>query len=519
MNNKNISSLSMLAVGTTLQRGKYRIESYLASGGFGNTYVAKNLFFNETVAIKEFFMKGVTERNAETHFVSVSNPEKETQFEEQKNKFMKEARRIRHLRSDNIVAVSDLFEENGTFYYVMDYIEGESLSEMVKGRGRLPQQEAFGYFMQILDALEVVHESGIFHLDLKPANVMVDNNGKAMLIDFGASKQMLPDGAVTTETAFCFTPGYAPLEQMEQKIDKLGAWTDLYSLGATFYYLLTAKKPPMPSDINEDGEKALNFQDDIDSSLRKLVYGLMRPVPRERFQSVEQVRAWIRKNIKKPEKLPSVVKEETPEVEEVTIIQSPVAAGTVETDVSEVTGDVENKLAKTVKKGLFSKLTAMILGVAAVVFLLGILAINQCGSKSADGASPAEDTLATESSAAAVDSPKEVVDMQYTNELLGECLYTGPVDADGKPHGKGKAQFVSNEQALSYEGNFVHGVMEGPDAVYRYKNGDIFEGSFVDNHFNEGKYKSNDGNYYIGTFDANGDLDKGSWYDKDGNKL
>ena len=113
MTQQDINNTSMLKVGTIL-RGTYRIDNYLSSGGFGNTYVATNIEFEERVAIKEFFMKGVTQRDGNHTTVSVSNAENSNSFFEQKEKFKKEARRIRLLRNPHIVNVHDLFEENGT---------------------------------------------------------------------------------------------------------------------------------------------------------------------------------------------------------------------------------------------------------------------------------------------------------------------------------------------------------------------------------------------------------------------
>ena len=118
--NNNIDTRSMLPVGTMLQGGKYRIDRYLSSGGFGNTYVATNVFFDECVAIKEFFLKGISDRDGDSITVSVSIPSNRKQFDEQNEKFKKEAYRLRKLKNEHIVAVHDLFEENGTAYYVMD---------------------------------------------------------------------------------------------------------------------------------------------------------------------------------------------------------------------------------------------------------------------------------------------------------------------------------------------------------------------------------------------------------------
>ena len=245
----------MLRVGTIL-RGIYRIDSYLSSGGFGNTYVATNVEFDERVAIKEFFMKGVTQRDENQTTISVSNSENTSSFLEQKEKFKKEARRIRQLHNEHIVAVHDLFEENGTAYYVMDYIDGESLAERLKRTERsMTEQEVLEVLPQILDALKAVHNEGFCHLDIKPSNIMLDRNGTVKLIDFGASKQISADGSLTTNapTAFARTPGYAPRELMEQNFKNIGPWTDVYSLGATLYVLLTNEKlPPLPSDIDDD---------------------------------------------------------------------------------------------------------------------------------------------------------------------------------------------------------------------------------------------------------------------------
>ena len=279
---------------TTLQGGKYRIERVLGQGGFGNTYVGYNTEFEETVAIKEFFMKGVTERDEITSVVSVSNADNIAQFEEQREKFKKEARRLRKLKSSHIVKVHDLFEENGTAYYVMDFIDGESLAERLKRIGvPLPETEVRKILLQILDALQEVHQQEIWHLDLKPGNIMVGKQGMAYLIDFGASKQIRANGSMTTSTALCYTPGYAPNEQIGQLYDRFGAWTDIYALGATLYNLLTNKKPPMAIDIEEDEADAFDFPTNVSDDMRKLVMWMMQPKRKARPQSVKDIKDFL----------------------------------------------------------------------------------------------------------------------------------------------------------------------------------------------------------------------------------
>ena len=273
---------------TTLQGGKYRIERVLGQGGFGNTYVGYNTEFEETVAIKEFFMKGVTERDETTRAVSVSNAENVQQFEEQREKFKKEARRLRKLKNEHIVKVHDLFEENGTAYYVMDFIDGESLAESMKRKGQsFSETEVRSILPQILEALREVHQNEIWHLDLKPGNIMMEKSGNAYLIDFGASKQIRANGSMTTSTALCYTPGYAPNEQIGQMYDRFGPWTDIYALGATIYNLLTNKKPPMAIDIEEDEEEAFDFPNSISEDMRKLVVWMMQPKRKARPQNVD----------------------------------------------------------------------------------------------------------------------------------------------------------------------------------------------------------------------------------------
>ena len=283
----------MLKVGTIL-RGTYRIDSYLSSGGFGNTYVATNVEFDERVAIKEFFMKGVTQRDDNQTTVSVSNLENTNSFQEQKEKFKKEARRIRQLHNPHIVNVHDLFEENGTAYYVMDYVDGENLAERLKKTGRpMTESEVRLILPQILDALKAVHDAGIWHLDLKPANIMLEKGGNVKLIDFGASKQLnVQKGGATTSTAISYTNGYAPREQMEQNYDKFGPWTDIYALGATLYNLLTNKRPPLPTDIDddisEDKHEALPFPEGV-GGLKFLVLQMMKTNRLQRPQSIDAI--------------------------------------------------------------------------------------------------------------------------------------------------------------------------------------------------------------------------------------
>jgi serine/threonine-protein kinase len=280
---------------TTLQGGKYRIERVLGQGGFGITYLGYNTETENIVAIKEFFMRGVSLRENDESTVSISVPDNRDCFFEQKEKFKKEATRIRKLNNPYIVKVHDLFEENGTAYYVMDYVDGENLSDRLKRTGKpMSEREVRKILPQILDALKAVHDTGIWHLDLKPANILLDKEGGVKLIDFGASKQLnLQKGGATTSTAISYTNGYAPREQMEQNYDKFGPWTDIYALGATLYDLLTNKRPPLPTDIDdditEDKHVSLPFPESVSNEMRSSVLWMMNTNRTKRPQKIDAI--------------------------------------------------------------------------------------------------------------------------------------------------------------------------------------------------------------------------------------
>jgi serine/threonine protein kinase len=158
----------------------------------------------------------------------------------------------------------------------------------------MTEQEVRDILPQILDALKSVHAAGIWHLDLKPANIMVDKNGNVKLIDFGASKQLnAQKGGATTSTAISYTNGYAPREQMEQNYDKFGPWTDIYALGATLYNLLTNKRPPLPTDIDDDMSEdkhiALPFPEGVSDEMKSCVLWMMKTNRLQRPQSIDAI--------------------------------------------------------------------------------------------------------------------------------------------------------------------------------------------------------------------------------------
>ena len=322
-----IENSSMLPVGTMLQGGKYRIDRYLSSGGFGNTYVVTNLYFEETCAMKEFFMKDLNLRDSNT--VTVSMPDKRPLFEAHRDKFIKEARRLRKLHNKHLIQVHDLFEENGTAYYIMDFISGESLKTRMNRLGRaMTEEEVLPILRQAIDALDAIHREQIWHLDIKPDNIMIDAKGKLYLIDFGASKQLHTVDGYTLDTSLsmALTLGYAPLEQMEQNLRLCGPWTDLYALGATLYKMLTNYSIPSPTELLYGTQ--LTFPPTVSQRMQELINWMMKPIYSLRPQSAAEVRSFLGDDKNSGEKTIAVESDNNPAEE--TIIEEQVVNPTQE---------------------------------------------------------------------------------------------------------------------------------------------------------------------------------------------
>ncbi len=277
-----------LKKGKLLQNGKYRIEGVLGQGGFGITYLAVQVGLNRKVAVKEFYMKEYCERNGDASTVSMGTSGSRELVEGFKNKFVKEAQNIASFNHNNIIRIYDIFEENGTAYYVMEYYDCGSLSDYVTRKGRLSEEEAMFFIRQIADALAYIHKRKVNHLDVKPGNILLDKKNNAILIDFGLSKHYDEVGGQTTSSPVGRSKGYAPMEQYKQGgVSQFSPSTDIYSLGATMYKLVTGETPAEADEIYEDG---LSFPADVvlSDSVRKAIEFAMQPKRKDRPQSIEE---------------------------------------------------------------------------------------------------------------------------------------------------------------------------------------------------------------------------------------
>ena len=278
-----------LPCGKTLKKDRYRIFSYISHGGFGNTYLAEDTLLNKYVAIKELFVRDICDRELQTEDVKISIETNKTTFEGLKKKFIKEAKRLQAFHCPNIIRVYDCFEENGTAYYSMDYIPGDSLASVLKQKSRLSESYIRTLLPGLLSALNTVHNEKIWHLDIKPANLMLRNGNSLVLIDFGASKQYEDKEGknLTSSSAMAYTSGFAPPEQISNNAKNIGAWTDIYSLGATLFNLLTGCKPPQTDEIISEGLPL--FPSDVSSEMVKAVTEMMQPNRNTRPQSISEV--------------------------------------------------------------------------------------------------------------------------------------------------------------------------------------------------------------------------------------
>lgn len=245
--------------------GDYRIIDVLGQGGFGLTYKGFDTRLNSTVAIKEYFPADMAFREAGSS-VRVRSTREEGVFAWGREKFLEEARTLARFRHKNIVRVARLFEENHTAYMVLDFEEGPSLAEWRAGLGRPPRQDELDRIASlILDAVEVVHTGGILHRDIKPQNIIMRGGVEPVLIDFGAARASLGQRSKTVHAIV--TPGYSPKEQYALDVDRQGAWSDIYALGATLYFLVTGHSPP--DALTRDLESAMPMEPEAGETYRE----------------------------------------------------------------------------------------------------------------------------------------------------------------------------------------------------------------------------------------------------------
>ncbi|MDE6548449.1 MAG: protein kinase [Muribaculaceae bacterium] len=492
--------------GAALKNGTYRIEKVLGQGSFGITYLATAKFTTQgnlgkidveaKVAIKEFFMSEVNGRHEDGSTVEGSTG---SVFSNYRKKFKKEAENLSKLEHPNIVKVFDVFDENNTTYYVMEFLEGQNLDDYINDSGFIEEEEAIKIIAEIGVALAYMHSKNMLHLDIKPKNIMRKSDGKDYLIDFGLSKQFTDDGEPESSTSIGLgTPGYAPIEQAGYKQDgSFPATLDVYALGATLFKILTGKRPPESTYILNEGfpEKELSSKG-ISKNTQTVLTKAMAPIKRQRYQTInsfikgfeaeETIVDHLPKHKPIPQPIPSI--EPVPKPHQ---IQTP-------------------KPKRNYKWIWYVVFLALI--------LIGYFWWDNYTNRSQTVSPAVEiDSIAIveveEPDIPVV--PQIVTDMEW-NSPLGKAIYTGRIETiNGSkiPHGKGVARIVGGKYAgNTYDGYFEKGVMQGQSTYTNDNNGDTFVGTFLNNQYHKGRYTiKSSGKYFEGTF-KNEQPFNGYWY-------
>ena len=500
--------MQALRVNSTLQGGKYRIIEKLGQGGFGITYLAENTLLLGKVAIKEFFFKEYCDRDDSTSRVTIPTSGNREIVERFKQKFIKEARTIFSLNHPNIVRILDVFEENGTAYYVMDYIEGESLGDMVKRRGAIPEAEALGYVKDAASALEYIHSKNINHLDIKPSNLVLrHDDGKVLVIDFGVAKQydaVTSEGTTTTPVGI--SHGYSPAEQyLKNGVQAFSPQSDVYALAATLFKLLTGNTPPESIKIPEYGLPVAELQE---KQISRPVISAIAMAMKGRHERTQSVAEFI-SNLSGDDTVvipdPAEAERKRKEAEEKAAKEKAEAErkqkeakAKAEKEKKSLKGKGVN-IVTTRKKRHIKSLLKKYWWMEAV--LVAIVAIwLMVPSKKGAGVPIAD------SSKDSVTAQVEYVTGKAFTDAEGVTFsYTGEV-VDGKPNGTGTGIYPYG----NYTGDYKDGLREG-NGKFESKDGENkYKGTFANDKYNEGKLSFPDGSYFEGTF-KDGQPDKGKW--------
>ena len=228
-----------LSFGTSLMQGHFTITKAIHRGGFGIAYLAKDLTGKKFV-IKECFPDAYCKREG-GKVVPLSSWARED-FQAIQRQFQAEARVLASFDHSNVIGIHNFFEENGTSYMVLEYVEGRDLMDIISTNNDLAPHQITAILIDVLEALSYIHEQGFLHGDLAPDNIMVTADLKPYLVDFGTARKLVPDDVMLMPVMRAVKDGYSP-QEFYIAGGTVGSYSDLYSLAASFYQIITGKKP------------------------------------------------------------------------------------------------------------------------------------------------------------------------------------------------------------------------------------------------------------------------------------
>lgn len=453
----------------TILAGKYIIKNVLGQGGFGITYLAEDYKKGIKVAIKEFFPETMAMRCTATLSIKTYTDERLKNFRFGMDCFLEEAKVLAHFQGNpHIVGVQTYFEENGTAYFVMDYIEGIDFKTYIKQNGgKLPWEEVCKIMLPIMDALETVHKNGIIHRDVTPDNIYISKDGRVRLLDFGAARYSLGDRSKSLDVVL--KAGYAPKEQYTRR-GKQGPFTDVYSTAACFYAALSGFLPPESLDrMEEDNLVPLSARGvQLPDKAEEAILKALEVRAEDRYQGMDEFRHAM-------------------------FGQNPIPEPVMPDERSDEMDDSSTELQKRTprkKRGIF-------IGGAAAVIIIVVMAVIGMSNRG------------------------KIKDGYNTYIYNDGGIYDGYFK-DGKRNGQGRFTYTNGD---IYIGLWNQDEREGT-GTYHFANGDIYEGEWSHNirtgmgtinYVNGDSYKgawSDDRRNGQGTMNyVNGDSYEGAWKD------